>query len=130
MFNAVTGGIKVTVMPVYIDERSDPDNSQYFWAYRVIVDNQSDKTIQLISRYWKIVDADGRVEEVRGEGVVGLQPVIKPKGNFSYTSGCPLNCPSGIMEGYYTMVDTDGNSFEVKIPAFPLDLPGLDPVIN
>ena len=130
MFNATTNGIKVTVMPVYIDERSDPDNSRYFWAYRVIVENRSDVTVQLLSRYWKIVDSEGHMEEVHGDGVVGLQPVIKPGADFSYTSGCPLNCPSGIMEGHYTMQDLDGHSFEVQIPAFPLDLPGLEPVIN
>jgi len=130
MFNATTNGIRVTVMPVYIDERSDPANSRYFWAYRVIVENTSDKTIQLLSRYWKIVDGDGHLEEVRGDGVVGLQPVIKPGEDFSYTSGCPLNCPSGIMEGFYTVQDLDGNLFDVQIPAFPLDLPGLEPVIN
>ena len=130
MYNAVTNGIKVTVMPVYIDERSDPENSHYFWAYRVIIENRSSETVQLISRYWKIVDADGHVEEVNGEGVVGLQPAIKSGGNFAYTSGCPLSCSSGIMEGYYTMIDENGASFDVQIPAFPLDLPGIDPVIN
>ncbi len=130
MFNAVTKGIKVTVMPVYIDERSDPANSRYFWAYRMIVENQTDNTVQLLSRYWKIVDSEGHIEEVRGDGVVGLQPVIKPGKDFSYTSGCPLNSPSGIMEGTYTMQDLDGNRFDIRIPAFPLDLPGLEPIIN
>ena len=131
MFNAVTDGISVTVMPVYIDERSDPDNSQYFWAYRVIIENNSSQTVQLLDRYWKITDGNGRTEEVRGEGVVGLQPVIPPGQNFSYTSGCPLRSPSGIMEGTYTMKSqNDYSSFEVTIPAFPLDLPGADPVIN
>ena len=130
MFKAVTNGIRVTVMPVYIDERSDPANSDYFWAYRVIVENETDEPVQLLSRYWKIVDSDGHVEEVTGDGVVGLQPVIRAGENFSYTSGCPLKCSSGIMRGTYTMERSDGSRFEVEIPAFPLDLPGLEPVIN
>ncbi|MEM9278528.1 MAG: Co2+/Mg2+ efflux protein ApaG [Pseudomonadota bacterium] len=130
MFKAITRGISVTAMPVYIDERSNPEKSQYFWAYRIIVDNQSSDTVQLISRYWKIVDSDGRVEEVQGDGVVGLQPVIEAGEDFSYTSGCPLGTPSGIMQGHYMMQGSDGTLFEVDIPAFPLDLPGLDPVIN
>lgn len=130
MFNAVTKSISVTVMPVYIDERSDPENSQYFWAYRVIVENRSAHSVQLLSRYWKIIDSDGRVEEVAGDGVVGLQPVIESAKSFTYTSGCPLNCPSGIMQGYYSMKSSNGEMFDVEIPAFPLDLPGLEPVIN
>ena len=130
MFKETTADITVTVMPVYIDERSDPERSQYFWAYRVTVENSSSQTIQLISRYWKIMDADGHVEEVRGEGVVGEQPVIRPGESFVYTSGCPLTSPSGIMQGSYTMVTPTGDELEVQIPAFPLDLPGLDPVFN
>lgn len=130
MFKATTARIDVTVMPVYIDERSDPENGSHFWAYRVIIENNSPEAVQLVSRYWKIVDAEGRVEEVHGDGVVGLQPVIQPGENFSYTSGCPLNSPSGIMEGYYRMESTTGEKFTVLIPAFPLDLPGIDPVIN
>ncbi|MEM9332956.1 MAG: Co2+/Mg2+ efflux protein ApaG [Pseudomonadota bacterium] len=130
MFKAITNGVSVTAMPVYIDERSNPSASQYFWAYRIIVENQSDQTVQLVSRYWKIVDSNGRVEEVSGDGVVGLQPFIKAGEDFSYTSGCPLTTPSGIMQGHYTMVDHKGGTFDVEIPAFPLDLPGLEPVIN
>ena len=130
MFHSITNGISVTVMPVYIDERSDPENGHHFWAYRVIVENGSAETIQLLSRYWKIVDAEGHVEEVEGEGVVALQPVIPPGDDFSYTSGCPLNSTSGIMQGHYIVSNPDGAQFAIEIPAFPLDLPGLDPVIN
>ncbi|MEM7216117.1 MAG: Co2+/Mg2+ efflux protein ApaG [Pseudomonadota bacterium] len=130
MFKAITKGISVTAMPVYIDERSDPENSKYFWAYRIIIDNQSGADVQLISRYWNIVDSAGRIEEVKGEGVVGLQPVIKAGQNFSYTSGCPLGSSSGIMQGTYTMQDPDGTRFDIDIPAISLDLPGVEPVIN
>lgn len=130
MFKKTTDGITVTVMPVYIDERSNPRNSEYFWAYRVIVENNSHQKVQLLSRYWKIIDAEGHVEVVEGEGVIGLQPVIPPGKDFGYTSGCPLRCPSGIMEGYYQMQGDNGEQFRILIPAFPLDLPDIDPVIN
>lgn len=130
MFSKTTNGVCVTVMPVYIDERSAPQEGRYFWAYRVIVVNNSGRPLKLTSRYWKITDSDGKVEEVRGEGVVGLQPELEDGGEFTYTSGCPLSTPSGIMVGVYFMQTRDGETVEVAIPAFPLDLPDLDPVIN
>lgn len=130
MFKATTHGVSVTVMPVYIDERSNPETSQYFWAYRVAIENNSGQTIQLLTRYWKITDSTGHIEEVRGDGVVGEQPIMKNSENFSYTSGCPLSTPSGIMAGYYTMKNEAGEMLEIEIPAFPLDLPDLSPVIN
>lgn len=130
MYQANTRGIMVKVMPVYVDERSAPDESRFFWAYRVVIENQGDMTVQLLSRYWHIVDATGHVEEVRGPGVVGEQPVLGPGDSFEYTSGCPLDTASGFMRGTYTMTDENGNQFEVDIPAFPLDLPDADPVIN
>lgn len=130
MFKATTQGVTVTVMPVYIDERSDPASSNYFWAYRVMIENGSGQTLQLISRYWHITDSNGRVEEVRGEGVIGEQPVLADGENFSYTSGCPLKTPSGIMTGHYMMQDDNGIMHEIEIPAFPLDLPDLSPSLN
>jgi len=130
MFKATTHGVSVTVMPVYIDERSNPATSQYFWAYRVALENNSNQTFQLLTRYWNITDSNGHVEEVRGDGVIGEQPTIKPGEEFSYTSGCPLTTPSGIMVGYYMMQDEAGEMLKVAIPAFPLDLPNLSPVIN
>ena len=130
MFKATTSGVSVTVMPVYIPERSNPDQSSYFWAYRVIIENNSGRFLKLISRYWKITDSTGHIEEVEGEGVVGLQPEFDDGAEFTYTSGCPLSTPSGIMEGYYIMLAGDGKEHKVEIPAFPLDLPDLDPVIN
>ena len=130
MFQATTHGIIVNVMPVYIDERSDPQSGQHFWAYRIIIQNSSGSTVQLVSRYWHITDAEGRVEEVEGEGVVGVQPVLKDGEEFTYTSGCPLNSTSGIMFGKYIFQHESGDLFEVEIPAFPLDLPDLEPSLN
>ncbi len=130
MFKAKTHGVSVTVMPVYIDERSNPESSQYFWAYRVVIENESDQMLQLLTRYWKITDSNGHVEEVRGDGVIGEQPVLKSGENFSYTSGCPLSTPSGIMVGSYNMQNEKGEMLEVAVPAFPLDLPDIHPVIN
>lgn len=130
MYHAETRRIRVKVMPVFVDERSAPDEGRYFWAYRVTIENHGETTVQLVSRYWHIVDASGRVEEVRGPGVVGEQPVLGPGDSFEYTSGCPLTTPSGFMHGTYTMTDERGERFEVAIPAFPLDLPDADPVFN
>ena len=123
MYVAVTSEIEVSVEPFYLAERSDPEANRFFWAYRVTIANQSSDVVTLVSRYWKITDAQGRVEEVRGPGVVGEQPTLRPGDSFQYTSGCPLTTPSGIMVGRYQMVGP-GGMFEVDIPAFSLDLPG------
>lgn len=130
MYKATTDGVTVTVMPVYIDERSAPERDCYFWAYRVIIENQSGRFLKLVSRYWNITDSEGRIEEVRGEGVVGEQPELKDGEQFIYTSGCPLTTTSGIMTGSYLMQAADGKSVEITIPAFPLDLPNIKPVYN
>lgn len=130
MYHAETRDIRVTVMPVYIDERSEPDEGMHFWAYRVVIENGGRKTVQLLSRYWHITDASGKVEEVRGPGVVGEQPVLNPGDSYEYTSGCPLGAPSGFMRGSYTMADESGTEFDVEIPAFPLDLPDYSPSLN
>ena len=130
MYKATTDGVTVTVMPVYIDERSQPELDQHFWAYRVIIENNSGRYLKLISRYWNITDSDGKTEEVRGEGVVGEQPMLNHGEQFTYTSGCPLKASSGIMVGNYQMETKDGVMVEVAIPAFPLDLPDFKPVIN
>ena len=130
MFKANTRGVDVTVMPVFMDEKSDPKSNQYFWAYRVTIENRSGEALQLMSRYWHITDANGKIEEVRGDGVVGQQPNIRDGGNFTYTSGCPLNTSSGIMVGKYYMKTVTGQMLEVDIPAFSLDLPGSNPVVN
>jgi ApaG protein len=124
MYSATTRDIEVQVEPFYLEDRSDPAANRYVWAYRVTIDNQSDEFVQLLSRYWHITDGDGRVEEVRGPGVVGDQPELEPGDSYQYTSGCPLSTPSGIMVGRYTMRNARGELFDIAIPAFSLDLPG------
>jgi ApaG protein len=130
MYSAVTRGIEVRVEPFYLADRSDPDESRYVWAYRISIDNQSEAAVKLVSRYWHITDGKGRVEEVRGPGVVGEQPELNPGDSYNYTSGCPLTTPSGIMVGRYTMRRKDGETFDVAIPAFSLDLPDMRRVVN
>lgn len=130
MYREQTGAIIVSVLPVYIDERSAPDQNRYFWAYQVTIENSGELSVQLLSRYWHIVDGKGEVEEVRGPGVVGEQPILEPGDSYEYTSGCPLTTPSGFMHGTYTMVDENGNRFDVAIPAFSLDLPDAGNVLN
>lgn len=123
MYSATTYGIEVTVEPFYLEDRSDPADSHYVWGYRITIDNQSDETVQLLARYWHITDGMGRVEEVRGAGVVGEQPELGPGDSYQYMSGCPLSTPSGIMVGRYTMRNARDELFDIDIPAFSLDLP-------
>lgn len=130
MYRAVTREIEVIVEPFYLEEQSDPDDSRYVWGYRVVISNHSDETVQLVERYWHITDENGQVDEVRGLGVVGEQPQLGPGDSYEYSSGCPLDTPSGMMFGHYEMVTDSGRSFEVAIPAFSLDKPGLTRVLN
>jgi ApaG protein len=123
-YQAVTRDIEVMVEPFYLEDRSDPADNHYVWAYRITIANQSDEFVQLLSRYWHITDATGHVEEVSGTGVVGEQPSLNPGDSYQYTSGCPLSTPSGIMVGRYTMCNGQGERFDVAIPAFSLDIPG------
>jgi ApaG protein len=123
MYEAVTRGIRVRVTPSYMEDQSTPHESYYFWAYTVEIANQGAEQVQLKTRVWKITDGNGRTEEVRGPGVVGQTPVIPPGESFSYTSGCPLPTPSGIMVGSYQMADAGGRLFDIAIPAFSLDSP-------
>lgn len=130
MYRAVTHSIEVNVEPFFLDDRSDPSESRYVWAYRVTIANQSDEQVKLVSRYWHITDGRGRVEEVRGPGVVGEQPELNPGDSFQYTSGCPLSTPSGIMAGRYTMRNVRGETFDIEIPAFSLDMPSKTRTVN
>lgn len=123
MYEAVTRSIRVRVTPAYQEEQSTPDESYFFWSYTVEIANEGDEPVQLKSRLWRITDGRGRTEEVRGPGVVGQTPLIAPGQSFSYTSGCPLSTPSGIMVGSYQMTGADGRLFDVAIPAFSLDSP-------
>lgn len=123
MFSAVTRDIEVTVLPEFLPERSDEARGQFFWAYTIEIANNGANVVQLTHRHWIITDADGRREEIRGPGVVGEQPVLKPGEIFRYTSGCPLATRSGFMKGSYRMVEKDGAVFEAQIPLFALDVP-------
>ena len=123
MYSETTRSIRVTVEPIYLDDQSAPEDNHYVWAYHVRIENEGQQTVQLVNRYWQITDALGQVQEVRGAGVVGEQPVLEPGGSFEYTSGTPLPTPSGIMLGSYEMEDTKGGRFSVAIPAFSLDSP-------
>ena len=130
MYSATTHSIVITVEPHYLDEESEPGDHRYVWSYKVKIENQGEQTVQLKRRYWRIIDASGRTQEVRGDGVVGEQPVLAPGESFEYTSGTPLTTSSGIMAGRYYMETTDGRGLEVDIPAFSLDSPDERPVIH
>ncbi len=130
MYTAVTHHVKVTVEPTFEPDRSDPNEGRYFWRYDIEIANLGDKPVTLLERHWRITDADGRHQEVRGPGVVGEQPTIGPGEAFCYASGCPLATPSGLMVGEYRMVSEDGESFDVAIPAFSLDSPHGKRVLN
>ena len=123
MYRKTTRSIQVTVTPLFLEEQSDSNDNRYVWAYQVHLENTGNETVQLLTRYWNITDANGKVLEVRGDGVVGEQPVLHAGEQYEYTSGTPLSTPSGIMTGSYQMQTSDGQSFDVDIPAFSLDSP-------
>jgi ApaG protein len=130
MYQESTRSIHISVEPFYVQEQSSPEDGRFVFGYRIQIDNQGEETVQLISRHWRITDAIGRTLEVRGEGVVGRQPVLAPGETFEYTSGTPLATPNGIMVGSYQVVTASGEHFEVAIPAFSLDAPGRTPRLN
>jgi ApaG protein len=130
MYRAVTRKIEVTVTPRFDPERSSHANSYYFWTYTIDITNLGGETVQLKTRHWRITDATGRLQEVRGPGVVGEEPVLKPGDSYEYTSGVPLPTPSGFMSGSYGMVTTDGEHFDIEIPAFSLDCSYAERTIN
>lgn len=123
MYSQTTRNIKVTVYPAYIDTQSDPEAHHYVWAYTIQLDNLGEEKVQLLNRRWHITDATGAVQEVRGAGVVGEQPVLAPGDTFRYTSGAALRTASGIMNGEYEMETEFKERFLIKIPAFSLDSP-------
>jgi ApaG protein len=126
MYNETTRSIRVTVEPIYLDDQSSPSDNHYVWAYQIRIENESADTVQLLHRYWRITDAQGRVQEVRGAGVVGEQPTLRPGESYEYASGTPLPTPSGIMVGSYEMETAQGTRFDVAVPAFSLDSPYED----
>ena len=130
MYRAVTRQIEVTVEPNFMPERSATDRGQYFWSYTIVITNTGAETVQLRTRHWVITDAAGRKQEVRGEGVIGEQPVLAPGERFEYTSGVPLPTASGFMTGRYQMVTAGGERFEIDVPTFSLDSPQGKRVLN
>ena len=123
--SAATGDIVVRVSVSYLPEQSEPGKGRWFWAYHIRIENDGTDPVKLVSREWTIKDGRGASHEVRGEGVVGEQPLIAPGEAFDYVSGCPLSTPTGSMEGRYFMVAADGSHFAVAIPRFPLVAPAV-----
>jgi len=123
--SATTGEITVRVSVSFLAEQSEPAKGRWFWAYHIRIENAGGRPVKLVSREWIISDGRGGRNEVRGEGVVGEQPVLEPGGSFDYVSGCPLGTPTGSMEGRYFMVGADGSRFAVDIPRFPLIAPAV-----
>ena len=121
MYRAVTRNIEVVVTPRFIADRSSPENNYLFWRYTISITNNGSETVQLKTRHWRITDAHGRRQEVRGAGVVGEEPVLKAGEAFEYSSGVPLPTPSGFMVGSYGMVSASGEHFDIDVPAFSLD---------
>ena len=130
MYSKKTKKINITVNPYFLDDQSEPEDQHFVWAYQITIDNQSKEKVQLKNRYWKIIDSNGSEQEVRGEGVVGEQPILNPGEKFEYTSGTPLSTPSGFMGGYYEMETNEGKKFDAIIPQFSLDSPFIKNNLN
>lgn len=123
IYEARTRDILVRVTPTYIPEASNPAENQYSWSYTVEIENHGTETVQLVARHWIITDAMNRIEEVRGEGVIGEQPVLKAREAYRYSSGCPLKTSTGAMRGTYQMITEAGDVFDAQIPEFSLHMP-------
>lgn len=130
LYSDTTRDIRVTVEPRFLPDQSQPADNHYVWAYHVRIENLGRETVRLRTRHWKITDALGRLQEVRGPGVVGEQPLLHPGAFFTYTSGTPLSTPSGIMAGSYGMESATGERFDIAIPAFSLDSPHQQRCLN
>lgn len=123
-YSQITRDVRVSVRSFFLADQSQPDENHYVWAYRVKIENQGSEPVQLLRRTWQITDARGRTQHVHGPGVVGEQPLLEPGESFEYTSGTPLDTPTGFMVGAYHMIaPSSGESFDVEIPAFSLDSP-------
>jgi ApaG protein len=123
MYTKTTSHIKITVIPMYMADQSNPAEFHYVWAYTIQIENTGQDKVQLLNRYWRITDATGAVQEVRGPGVVGEQPLLEPGDHFQYTSGVALKTNSGIMGGTYEMINDRDEIFLIEIPTFSLDSP-------
>ena len=124
MEETITEGIRVQVESFYLDANSKTEENLYVFAYHIRLKNLSKRTVQLMSRHWIITDSSGEINEVKGDGVVGDQPVLAPDEEYEYTSGSHLRSPVGTMHGTYKMSSTDGSEFDVTIPCFTLAVPG------
>ena len=125
-----TNGVEITVRPEYVDSQINLVGVFFVWVYYIRIHNQSNETLQLTDRYWKIIDEKGGIQEVSGEGVIGKKPILTPGADFEYSSGVHLRYKSGIMLGHYVMKKENGETFNAKIPAFSLDIPGLKEALN
>jgi len=123
---ATTDGVTVRVAVSYLPEQSEPRRGRWFWAYHIRIENGSDRAVQLLTRHWIITDGRGARHSVEGEGVVGEQPLIAPGASFDYVSGCPLQTPTGAMQGSYRLIGEDGVAFDAAIPKFALFAPAVD----
>ncbi len=130
MYTETTRAIRIAVEPFYVADQSEPEKGRWVFGYRVRIENTGSETVQLLTRHWRITDGRGHLVEVRGEGVVGEQPLLEPGESFQYTSGTPLPTPNGIMYGTYQMITGEGERFDVTIPAFSLDAPGVRRAVN
>ena len=124
-YQATTHDITVRVSVSFLADQSEPAKSRWFWTYHIRVENKGAAPVQLMSRRWIITDGRGERHRVEGDGVVGAQPIIDPGACYDYVSGCPLDTPTGAMEGHYRMIGEDGDSFEVRIPRFELREPAM-----
>ena len=129
-YTEVTKNIRVSVNTNFLSDQSDTENSLWVWSYHILIENNGNDKIQLIDRYWKITDATGIIKEVKGSGVIGEQPTIKPGEFFEYTSGTPLNKSSGFMSGNYRMINENNESFFIDVPIFSLDIPSVKKILN
>jgi ApaG protein len=123
--SATTRDVTVRVSVSFLSDQSEPAKGRWFWAYHIRIENHGKAAVQLLTRHWIISDGRGARHEVRGEGVVGEQPVIEPGGSYDYVSGCPLQTPTGAMQGSYRMVGEDGSTFDIAVPRFPLIGPAV-----
>ena len=129
-YTEVTKNIRVSVKTNFLSDQSDTENNLWVWSYHILIENNGNDKVQLIDRYWKITDATGIIKEVKGSGVIGEQPTIKPGEFFEYTSGTPLNKSSGFMSGNYRMINENNESFFIGVPVFYLDIPSVQKLLN
>ena len=129
-YTKITKNIRVSVKTDFLSDQSDVENKLWVWSYHILIENNGNNTVQLVDRYWKITDETGHVKEVNGSGVIGRQPSIKPGESFEYSSGTPLNKPSGFMFGNFRMINEKNESFFIDVPIFSLDIPSIKKILN